>query len=74
MAAQPARGKISACHQSGIEMSLDVEEREEFTKVGPLPRVTLQGAGLLTLAVATSMADEVGSGDLSHGGGEKQKW
>lgn len=74
MAVQSTRGKISACHQSGIKMTLDAEEREKFTKVGPLSRVTLQGTGLLTLAVATSMEEEVGSGDLSHGGSEKQKW
>ena len=56
---------ISASHQSGTETSEEAEEKEELPRVTPLPRVTLHGAGLMALAMATSRAEEVGGSDLS---------
>ena len=40
----------------------------------PLPRATLQVARLLAVAAVTPLTEEEENSNLSHGGGEKQKW
>ena len=50
-------------------MSVDAEKRKELIRAAPVFRRARQGTGLLVIAVATSMAEEVESGDLADGSG-----
>lgn len=67
MGVPSARGKIPAHHQSGMEMALDTEKREEESTATPLPRMTLKKPGLLTKARAMPLE----SGNFFQGGRRK---